>query len=369
MNKTVITERIIEAIRSCENTLQLQEDPFIEENAKTLRTHLREIDGAHSKSWLGYQAYVYYRDFSSPAAGDHFSIEWGFMRSSQNWVEYPPEAVEMVAMTGVAPQFQEKFEVISKRAEEAFVEAHDTIFTISDILLEQEGTSTLARLRDQITKIKGRIPVRHVINTMMPTGRFFSRDPAAGQEVRCPPHSAISAMQVSLSSPFTALDSLAKSSRSLLKYMEIHELADHSTLRRAERVFIGHGRSLIWRELKDFLQERLRLPWEGFNRESTAGVTTTARLQEMVDRSCFAFLVMTAEDEHADASLHARENVIHEVGLFQGRLGFAKAIVLLEDSCAQFSNIEGLGQIRFPAGNISAKFEEVRQVLEREGVI
>jgi len=151
--------------------------------------------------------------------------------------------------------------------------------------------------------------------------------------------------------------------------MEIHDLADNSTLQRAERVFIGHGRSLIWRELKDFLQDRLCLPWEEFNRESTAGVATTARLQEMLGRSCFAFLVMTAEDEHADASLHARENVIHEVGLFQGRLGFAKAIVLLEDSCAQFSNIEGLGQIRFPAGKISAKFEEVRQVLEREGVI
>ena len=27
---------------------------------------------------------------------------------------------------------------------------------------------------------------------------------------------------------------------------------------------------------------------------------------------------MTAEDEHADGTKHARENVIHEVGLFQG---------------------------------------------------
>jgi hypothetical protein len=28
-----------------------------------------------------------------------------------------------------------------------------------------------------------------------------------------------------------------------------------------------------------------------------------------------------------------------------------------------------LGQIRFPKGNISAKFEEIRNVLEREGII
>ncbi len=62
-------------------------------------------------------------------------------------------------------------------------------------------------------------------------------------------------------------------------------------------------------------------------------------------------------------------NVIHEVGLFQGRLGFTKAIVLLEEGCEEFSNIEGLGQIRFPKGNIAAKFEEIRQVLERESVL
>ena len=42
----------------------------------------------------------------------------------------------------------------------------------------------------------------------------------------------------------------------------------------------------------------------------------------MMSTSCFAFLIMTGEDEHADESKHARENVIHEAGLFQGRFGF-----------------------------------------------
>lgn len=70
---------------------------------------------------------------------------------------------------------------------------------------------------------------------------------------------------------------------------------------------------------------------------------------------------MTGEDE-VDGKLRARENVVHEVGLFQGRLGFGRAIVLLEEGCEEFSNIQGLGQIRFPKGNISAKFEEIRAV-------
>lgn len=134
-------------------------------------------------------------------------------------------------------------------------------------------------------------------------------------------------------------------------------------------VFIGHGRSLLWKELKDFIQERLHLPWDEFNRIPVAGITNIARLSEMLDSAIIALLVMTAEDEQSDGNKRARMNVIHEAGLFQGRLGFTRAIVLLEEGCEEFSNIQGLGQIRFPKGNIKASFEEIRQVLEREGVI
>lgn len=136
-----------------------------------------------------------------------------------------------------------------------------------------------------------------------------------------------------------------------------------------KRIFIGHGRSPLWRELKDFLWDRLQLPWDEFNREPVAGMATSERLQSMLSQAGFAFLIMTAEEEHADGTVHARMNVVHEVGLFQGRLGMRKAIVLLEEDCSEFSNITGLSQIRFPKGNISASYEEIRRVLEREGLV
>lgn len=134
-------------------------------------------------------------------------------------------------------------------------------------------------------------------------------------------------------------------------------------------IFIGHGRSPLWRVLKDFIADRLGLPWDEFNREATAGYPTTDRLRAMMSQAAFAFLVMTAEEEHADTTIHARPNVIHEVGLFQGCLGFSRAIVMLEDGCSEFSNLVGLSQIRFPQGDIAARFEEVRRVLEREGLV
>lgn len=142
----------------------------------------------------------------------------------------------------------------------------------------------------------------------------------------------------------------------------------HTPYRRT-RIFIGHGRSPLWREFKDFIEDRLGLLSDQFNRESAAGLPTSDRLWQMMSESMFAFLIMTAEEEHLNNEVHARPNVIHELGLFQGHLGFPRAIILLEEGCAEFTNIVGLTQIRFPRDDISARFEEVRRVLEREGLV
>lgn len=151
----------------------------------------------------------------------------------------------------------------------------------------------------------------------------------------------------------------------VIRYLEALTITNHV----GSKVFFGHGRSPVWRELKDFVNDRLGLDWEEFNREAVAGLATSERLHDMLQSAQFAFLLMTAEDELADGTPQARPNVIHEIGLFQGKLGMRRAIVLLEEGCAEFSNIVGLSQIRFPKGRISACFEEVRQVLAREGIV
>jgi predicted nucleotide-binding protein len=121
--------------------------------------------------------------------------------------------------------------------------------------------------------------------------------------------------------------------------------------------------------LKNFLTDRLHLASVEFNSESAAGLATQDRLEDMLAQSTFAFLVMTAEDEHAGGARHARENVIHEAGLFQGKLGFRKAILLVEEGCEKPSNIHGLTCIHFQPDRLGDKFEEVRMVLEREHMI
>ena len=135
-----------------------------------------------------------------------------------------------------------------------------------------------------------------------------------------------------------------------------------------KKIFIGHGGSHVWRELKDFIEDTLGLDCVEFNSVSPAGKSTVDRLKEMLAESCMAFLIMTGEDEQPDGKLRARSNVIHEVGLFQGKLGFERAVILLEEGCEDFSNIHGVTHIPFPKGSIEVTYGSILKVLKRESI-
>jgi predicted nucleotide-binding protein len=60
--------------------------------------------------------------------------------------------------------------------------------------------------------------------------------------------------------------------------------------------------------------------------------------------------------------------VIHEIGLFQGKLGFRKVALVEQEGVESFSNI-GLQTIRFPGERIEAAFPELERMLRREGLI
>ena len=82
--------------------------------------------------------------------------------------------------------------------------------------------------------------------------------------------------------------------------------------------------------------------------------------------SSLALLVLTGDDKVADGTYRARQNLIHEAGLFQGKLGISRAIILMEDGVEEFSNIAGIHQIRFSKGNIKETFGDVLATIRRE---
>jgi predicted nucleotide-binding protein len=207
-----------------------------------------------------------------------------------------------------------------------------------------------------------------VIKCMSPSGQQTSRDVnAINAGLWTPAHMEAYAVALSLLSPFEKEQELCIQVKRLAQHLENKHKASIESRGIGINIFIGHGRSQQWRELKDFITERFRLPVDEFNRVPVAGITNIQRLQQMLDQAEFAFLVMTAEDETSEGRLRARQNVIHEVGLIQGRLRFTKAIVLLEEECEDFPT--SLALANYDTNEESAAFEQIREVLEREGVL
>jgi hypothetical protein len=90
------------------------------------------------------------------------------------------------------------------------------------------------------------------------------------------------------------------------------------------------------------------------------------RMEDMLEKSSFALLVMTAEDETSEGLMRARQNVVHEAGLFQGRLGFSRALMLLEKHLDLFSNVDGIQYLEYSKGNIKETFGDVLATLKLE---
>jgi len=340
-----------------------------------IRQIAEKVGRSWSNSWLGYHSTVYYAGLKPPPAGAHFSIEWGLkdnfglVGSQGNWRIYKTEdVIDHIYNEAGNPDISEDINksnnsrsLFEKSKTETISLLTASNFTASDPFAEN--------IYEELSKLK-LMDEHDYIKYLRPSSQIATRDMAAIEGGLVPPaHIQVEARLFSISSPFivcgTLADLIDKCTTHLINKISFKQKSRSS----GDKIFIGHGNSLLWRELKDFLHDRLNLSCEEFNRIPVAGYTNIARLSQMLDNANFAFLVMTAEDEKKDGTVQARMNVIHEAGLFQGRLGFEKAIILLEEGCEEFSNIHGLGQIRFPLGKISSTFENVREVLERENIV
>jgi hypothetical protein len=349
--------------------------PEFEAPLKALDEAAKTVEKAFSGSWLGYHSRVYFYGFQSPRPGAHFSQEWGLMDdygirgTSEYWAELKPEEVsEYIEDLAGHPDLSTPRN-IAKKAKSEFNTIKMDFDSIIETELADHSDKFLEKMRGEIDQLAP-LSISKIIDFLSPKTQFMTRDAAAmGQGILVPPHVFPIAEVMSLRQTIDVCRKGADKIAKIASHLERQNQRKRVSSRIGTNVFIGHGRSRIWRELKDFVSDRLSLPWDEFNRVPVAGVTNIARLSEMMDAAAIAFLVMTAEDEMADGGLQARMNVIHEAGLFQGRLGFTKAVVLIEEDCMEFSNIQGLGHIKFPKGNISACFEDVRLVLEREGII
>jgi hypothetical protein len=346
----------------------------VEGGLEKLTASGQRVAKSWSGSWIGYQSRVYYAGLKSPPPGAHFSSEWGLHgpfggESSGDWEEVSRDAVENEIKHKAGNPDLTEAQKLATEGQDLLERKRSDVVSILRTLATSGKDTFIERLTEEAEKAKS-YSQSEAIGSIRPRGDIMSRDSLAmNQGLWTPPHVLVLAEVASLRSTKEACEDLAKITQRAFSHVERQVKVQAKVDRVGTNVFIGHGRSKEWKDLKDFIKDRMRLPWDEFNRVSVAGIPNAVRLNAMLDSAAIAFLVLTAEDEMADGKVQARMNVVHEAGLFQGRLGFNRAILMLEEGCEEFSNIHGIGQLRFPKGNIRAAFHEVQLVLEREGLI
>ena len=369
-------EELFALAEKLKSAARVSESEEVSKPLSDLEEAAQKIGRSFSGSWQGYHSHVYYIDFSPPPPGAHFSQEWGLMDnylsslgSRGDWREYDADVVKARIRELAEEPNLDKAHKAAEAASDAFEFAKSEIISILQNELDGREDGFLENLKNEVDELEP-LSKFDVEQHLSPKGQIMTRDTIViGQGTKIPPHMSYVAEVKAIRHAFAICEVASIVATKAASHLERKSRKNKAVERVGTNIFIGHGQSNIWRDLEYFLQNRLELTWSEFNRVSAAGVATTDRLSELLDGAGFAFPIFTAEDEQADETLHARENVIHEAGLFQGRIGFKKAIILLEEGCEEFSNIHGLGQIRFPSGDISAKFEEIRLVLEREGIL
>ncbi len=130
------------------------------------------------------------------------------------------------------------------------------------------------------------------------------------------------------------------------------------------RVFISHGRSEEWRKLQAYIEKDLEYNTLELAQEANLGRTILQKLHEEAQKCSVAVIVMTGDDIMEDGEVRARENVMHEIGFFQGTYGLNNVVLLHESGVNIPSNIHGLVYIPFAKDAIDSAFGALHRELK-----
>jgi predicted nucleotide-binding protein len=178
--------------------------------------------------------------------------------------------------------------------------------------------------------------------------------------------------------PSHAITSVTITAKQLFSYID-GILSTYSTPKAVElqqsqgqggNVFIGHGRNEVVRhKVKDFIRGLCGLNPLVLQELPSAGMTVIEKLEKYGRTADYAVLILTADDVTAEGETRARQNVIQELGWFQGVLGRNRTVILCQKDVELFSNIGGVVYLEFTGNEVESVFEELRKELEEAGLL
>ncbi|MEV7847626.1 PfkB family carbohydrate kinase [Streptomyces cyaneofuscatus] len=134
-------------------------------------------------------------------------------------------------------------------------------------------------------------------------------------------------------------------------------------------VLVAHDDGADLGSLRRFLQEDCHLPVHALARDASGGDEYARLMRQRLGRCGFAVCVLSASRLMAGGGRRASEDIVHQVGIFQGYYGFGRVAILAEEGCEAPSNIAGLIRLDFAPGRMDATFWELERMLVREGFV
>ncbi len=148
---------------------------------------------------------------------------------------------------------------------------------------------------------------------------------------------------------------------------QIFEIRANSELEQPKQenkncVFISHGHAKDWRAVQPYIEKDIGLSTIELEQEPSMGRTIFEKLEANAARCDSAVIVMTGDDMTKQDEARVRENVMHEIGYFQGAYGRTFVILLHEEGVNIPTNLSGVVYVPYPKEHIEASFH----VLQRE---
>jgi len=256
------------AIADREETLSTAfDDPSIKDPIGAVQNAAERVGKAWSGSWLGYQSHIYYDGLKPAPAGAHFSSEWGFENmgwidgtTTGDWAEFSTDQIKTrISELSRNPDLEPVRELVATVARQ-FENDKSEVASLLSVELSRSSDPYLESLKEELDKLR-LLSKAGVVNVLRPSGQIRSRDSlAATQGLRVPPHLEVLAEVYAVHQSKQVCEQLSTLARKAGSHIGRKSRHRHAEAM-GTNVFIGHGRSLLWRELKDFIEGRLSSPW------------------------------------------------------------------------------------------------------------
>lgn len=140
-------------------------------------------------------------------------------------------------------------------------------------------------------------------------------------------------------------DEAANHPKGILGYLADNENKTKSVM--TNKVFIVHGHNDAVKEKVARFVEHLKLTPIILHEQIDRGQTIIEKVESNSNDVNFAIVLLTADDEgkaktETDYKLHARQNVIFEMGYFFGLLSRSHVFLLLDDDVEKPSDLSGI---------------------------